>query len=247
MRQIYGKQFFQLRRAQSPYHKSTVNFVRDIAIYVELWHHCADPLGSPNFSAPLTQHFVTTQYELGQDDLADVSSFRFLPALFTNGTHYLKVAGKHRLFDARDVQRKKFHLCGHKSAEPMSDEAWQSWMERFNRHIAFRRQDLNAPHLALETKIPPTFLRKHMSIVFAPWLSRGSDSSEEAVYCTTCLYTDNQKIAYTRDTFLAHLRECRVGPYDELCMKESCMSSCGHHTVSLVNKQDEMAVLDEVI
>jgi hypothetical protein len=57
---------------------------------------------------------------------------------------------------------------------------------------------------------PPDFMMAHMCVVFAPWLSSDLSHVYQRRYCTNRLYSP-PNLLYTEETFVAHLKYCRVG------------------------------------
>ncbi|KAF2188999.1 hypothetical protein K469DRAFT_564867 [Zopfia rhizophila CBS 207.26] len=133
-----------------------------------------------------TGYDLIAEFFLRPEQLAARPSFRPLPATFTNGMNKFRMEGRQRLYDCPSRLDRAFDMTS-----PSRD-----------------REDVTVVHDPL-----PEFLHARMATVFAPWPDSTGSRAEQGVFCSLCLLTWSQNRVYTRDTFLEHLRDCRVGSY----------------------------------
>jgi hypothetical protein len=84
-----------------------------------------------------------------------------------------------------------------------------------NRDDVLLNQDSGEPKMTILDDPAPEWLRMHMCVIFAPWVDRSSSTSEQGLFCTTCLYTEHEHVLYDKQNFLKHVENCRVGPYHQ--------------------------------
>lgn len=174
---------------------------------------CIHPGGSRWFYCSYPEERVIKKYGLGPEDRAALPSFRSLPATFTNGMNKFKVGGRHTLYDGiatsqmvsdrPELWRTVLDDDYLNRREAQEDRAWAMW-----------KRDPNRDDITVVRDPLPRCLRMHMSVVFAPWLDSAASRAMQGVFCTSCLHTKRQDKLYTREMFLEHLRDCRVGPDD---------------------------------
>jgi hypothetical protein len=90
-------------------------------------------------------------------------------------------------------------------------------LERISDRVDFewdmRKQDPTRPSITAISAVPKRNVRP-MSTVFSPLIDPKSSQVEQGFYCTSCLYTTYDQDLFTRDSFLDHLKDCRVRPFE---------------------------------
>jgi hypothetical protein len=147
-------------------------------------------------------------------DLFSHPSFRMLPATFTNNMNKFKFIGRHKIYSV-DRSSRFFETLEELSTRDGCDGLfgsfsympWKGWYyQQWNMLI----QNPDRAEMAVMREPIPHMLLRHMCVVFAPWPDLTGSSTEQGRFCSTCLYTENQHILYTKVTFLKHLNDCRV-------------------------------------
>jgi hypothetical protein len=156
--------------------------------------------------APMDKDEAAELYDLSDEQLESIPSFRCSPAIFKAGLkgNTFKLLGQPILYDAQAITD-MYHMR----------QEWTLSSHRYKDH-----EDLR--HIITQPKrpgpitfpgYPPGRFRRDMATIVAPWISSGG--AEMGAFCSTCLHTERQDTLYTHADFLKHLQTCRVQPIDE--------------------------------
>jgi hypothetical protein len=172
---------------------------------------CLPQFGCRTFGVPIPEWEMTKQVQLGPRDIAAVPSFRLLPAVFTCGVNKFKTASSPRLYDVATAWAR--HDDKYETAPcPRYPEAvWPEWQELLDIDCAL---DSPQKDIIVLDNHSVEGIRLHMCVVFAPWTDSGSTTSEEGRFCAVCMYTEQGRKLYTKESFLEHIKDCRVRPFD---------------------------------
>jgi hypothetical protein len=137
-----------------------------------------------------------------------------LPATFTNGVNKFKFIGRHKIYPV-DRSSRVFETLQDPSTRAGGGGLFGSWdyMQWYYWYLQLwdmLKQNPDRVEMAVMREPIHNMLLRHMCVVFAPWPDSTASSTEQGRFCSTCLYTEYQHIAYTKDTFLEHPKDCRV-------------------------------------
>ena len=194
---------------------------------------CVHPLNRKRiyFYNPKTKdESITLQFKWRENQFVAWHSFRPLLGTFTNGTNKLKIEERHTMYDcpsARLVEKvgtifwehrldnnflaSFYHIAAACFAREVVPAA-RSVTEMWRRIKWMTTPDPSKGAVTISRDPLHDDLRLHMAVVTVPLLDSTTSTAEQGVFCSICLGTRNQFRLYTKDGFLEHLRECRVGP-----------------------------------
>lgn len=175
--------------------------------------NCIRPVGGRRIEPPLSKWEMLHFYEIEPQESEFIPSFQFLPATFTNGVHRFRISTPQMFYDQETVRRKRLETHGSMKVH-LTPEELAIYEGRMCRDIDLERKDLSRPLITTISEPAPEEIRMHMCVVFAPWIDSSSSQTEQGFYCTSCLYSSEQNLLFTRETFLEHLEYCRVRPFD---------------------------------
>jgi hypothetical protein len=171
------------------------------------------------FGTPQCAYYLERVKHIDVHKLMDVPSFRFLPAVFSNGVDKFAIRSSHVLYDSIRARRleKPHEERDHTETDEDSDSLvdWLDYVEDRDDFLPY--PDPSRDEVTVLEYPAPEILRLHMCVVFVPWLvdaSLSSELEEESLFCSNCLYTESQDEIYTKDSFREHLKDCRVRPHD---------------------------------
>ncbi|KAF2011059.1 hypothetical protein BU24DRAFT_427270 [Aaosphaeria arxii CBS 175.79] len=149
---------------------------------------------------PLLAEELLRRYELEPKDLEAIMSFYSPPATFHNNENVFRIEERHIVYDTRAAAQLLFDRTG-KTVRPNPLE------ECAVMDLLFQKPQWGT---TLRFSTFPREQRKNMAMVVAPWISY--NGSEMGVFCTMCLYTEDQDCLYLPSEFHKHLDTCRVRP-----------------------------------
>ena len=144
------------------------------------------------------------------DDFAVAASFRTLPVMLTNGLNKFKVEVREKLYGISLLE------SASNNGRPRPDdqvESFERWEDCFYFECNMRTPDPNRPSVTVIPAVP-TGYASSMATVFAPWVDPVSSQVEQGVYCAACRHTKYKEELFTTESFLDHLKDCRVGPIE---------------------------------
>jgi hypothetical protein len=171
---------------------------------------CLHPGNKRHFNNPEAEQELRFNYRLDTEDIAALASFRPPLCTFTNGMNKFKTAERHTLYDCSSLVLPKKQRWEPQYRIPHDSHLPEARMYRAEQML---KQDPNREAVTVIHHDPLHFeLRKHMAAVIAYWPDATGMTAEQGVFCSICLRTRSQDRLYTRDTFLEHLKDCRVRP-----------------------------------
>ena len=183
------------------------------SIYLPTCHRacfdCMHPQGGGNFNAALTYDQLYGDYSVSSERIATWPSFLPPHCTFTNGVNKFKTAERHVLYSSYS------YTFGQKLGW---DTTWQYSFRgaitgpEVDRSWDMARRDPNREAVTVVQGPLNMMLREHMTVVIAPWPDSTGLNVEHGILCSTCLGTSRQDRIFSRDTFLEHLKDCRVRP-----------------------------------
>ena len=155
------------------------------------------------------------------EQLASVPSFRPLLGTFTNGVNKFKMVKRHVMYDNPDNELmdrlgwRRWYYYPYNPSEAASDSLRGGlWRQRgpLESNMPWPLPDEAAVTVVRDPLHPR--LHMYMTVVIAPWPDSTASRAEQGIFCSACWCTKNGRLLHTRDTFLEHLKDCRVGPYN---------------------------------
>ncbi|KAI8943163.1 hypothetical protein NX059_001192 [Plenodomus lindquistii] len=183
--------------------------------YRRICFHCITlgGFGGSSFSTPTFEWDVLHRWGVPRDQLDQIPSFQCPQYTFTNGVNVSRITARHKLYDADAAERKMYER------EPyaryyvgVSEEDSDRYMALSLGDNAVFDKNSSCTDIIPINEPAPVSIRMPMCVVYAPWIEE-LGKIEHGFFCSTCLYSYGQDEAYTDETFLAHLEDCRVRPY----------------------------------
>lgn len=168
------------------------------------------------FDEPAPEDELRMNYGMSSAQLAVLPSFRPPLCTFTNGMNKFKTAKRHKLYDIPTSLLSEKLGWGEwfpPLLDPtLEDSTIPNIINRAIDDIDMILQKPNRENVTVVHDPLNSLLRKNMAIVIAPWPDATGLKAEQGVFCSTCVGMENQEAFYTRETFLEHLKDCRVAP-----------------------------------